>query len=145
MMIGNYLTDGKSSLIAFKDYWALLYFGSINFCDFSSSSAHSKFVQPSLNIQGPGFFFFPSSTSEQEVSNMLLQTVVISNTFLLWGHSYHWESITLLFSPQVWSAHQPMQTRASDLWLPEMRISLFPVATYYQIIKRSLGEKKVKP
>lgn len=44
MMIGNYLTDGKSSLIAFKDYWALLYFGSINIYDFSSSSAHSKFV-----------------------------------------------------------------------------------------------------
>lgn len=52
----NYLTDGKSALIAFKDYWAWLYLESINFCDFSSSSAHSKFVQPSLNTERTGLF-----------------------------------------------------------------------------------------
>lgn len=58
MMIGNYLTDDKSSLTAFKGYWALLHFGSINFCPFPSSSGHSKFVQPSLGTQGLESFVF---------------------------------------------------------------------------------------
>lgn len=134
----NYLTDGKSALIAFKDYWAWLYLGSINFCDFSSSSAHSKFVQPSLNIERTELFS-PAPPNGRLVtcgcSPLLFQTYIFCEVAL------GIEKVVpfpFLLSPITMSRYavqgtQPLVTRAASL--------SFSTAKNYQIFKRRLGEK----
>lgn len=142
MMIGNYLTDGKSSLTAFKDYWALLHFGSINFCDFPSSSGHSKFVQPSLNIQGLENFGFFKIQNWRLVAcyfkPLLFQIRIFCEATL-----NAVKPCALSFPPGCDEHSSPCSPgRLTFSYHRCSSLSLSPVATNCHIINRRLGGKK---